>query len=351
MKRKVELIDLLIKIETAIHDCYRELSKVDLGRNKNKFEKRKEIYRQIEEFQSLENEFFQKLKVLCVSEEEVEEIKNYLFDNFHFCRILALEEYITYQDNGLEARRLLEKIESEMIDFSDVLEFNEDEEMDISIQNDSVIEEEALITPLIDSEDVIRFIQRIDMLLSDNELEPFTKQQLHQFKYDMIFVHPKIENLLIKDYCIPTLAIFDAKKHAAFSFRMVDEKIEKAYDQLREIQILNMAEALSQKINQNDNIANQLRYLAIDIWVESISDEKLFNIINFLEEKAENSYNTVIYENRFAVYEKIYEKYKDRLQEFEREYELSEKEIEKENVKVKQIKNNTLSMTGSDTNQ
>ena len=42
MKRKVELIDLLIKIETAIHDCYRELSKVDLGRNKNKFEKRKE---------------------------------------------------------------------------------------------------------------------------------------------------------------------------------------------------------------------------------------------------------------------------------------------------------------------
>ena len=71
----------------------------------------------------MENEFFQKLKFLCVSEEEVEEIENYLFDNFHFCRTLALEEYITYQDNGLEARRLLEKIESEMIDFSDVLEF------------------------------------------------------------------------------------------------------------------------------------------------------------------------------------------------------------------------------------
>lgn len=345
MMKQTEVVQLLIKINHGIYLCYQDLIAIELDENKkNRSEDFMDIYRKIREYRSLEDEFFLRLKNSCFTNKDIDKIYNYIFDLYQVSDgVSFLPTYIKYLDRGIEARRVLERVKSEIVIPPEITIADEDDEMLTSADIDDILSlagEEAILTPLIDDEDVIRLISKIDtelLLNCENNQKSLSKKQLYELKYDLFFLNRKFEGMLVEDWCLPSLSLVDAKNMACFIFDLKDEKVERVYDNLRENEILLLVEDLSQKKNRGNSIENKLRYILIDMWMESLSDQVVSTIMERIEDKVENSYSEDIFEARDTIYQGLYAKYEDRIMDSK----LSEAPDEEELVKKSSSKKKT----------
>lgn len=335
---KEKLIEILIQLNHEIYLTYQELVENEL--NQSKESRNREIYSQIRDFRLLEDDLFARLEKYCQTNKDVDAIYDYIFDLYEVSDDgVFLFSYIEYLKQPIEARRLLEKIKmvgSSIISISS--DSNEEDEEEIYFDSlDNIVGEEEILAPLMDLEDVVSLITKIDqhlLLNCESNLNSLTKKQLIQLKYNLIFLNREVEEMLVEDCCLPTPVLVDAK-NIARTVNLNDEKVEQAYDNIRKNEILLLFEDLSQKRNYN-TFANQLRYIIIDLWMESLSDQVVTTIMESIEDKVQNSYNEDIFEARDNIYQGLYEKYEERLMEASEE--LSEEELSSIDKGKKKIK-------------
>ena len=338
---KIEIVQLLIKISRGIYSCYQELVELELVNNKEHRSKNIiEIYRTIREYRLLEDEYFSKLVDIAVTNEDIDEIYDHLFELYGITDgVSFFPMYVQNLDQNIEARRVLERIKAEIVIPPEIYLSDEDDEDDFKGTFDegedllSLVSEETILVPLLNEEDIVRLLSKIDtelLLNCDTNLNSLPKRKIYQIKYDLFFLNRQFEGMLVNDYCIPSLSLVDAKDRACSIFNFRDEKIEKTYDTLRENDILLLVEDLSQKKNKGSSFENKLRYILIDLWIESISDSKLFEIMGKIEDRMNNSYNEEIEENRANIYHRLYSKYGERIMEYEIEDVLEEEDMEED---------------------
>lgn len=336
-----KIIQLLIKINRVIYSCYQGLIDLELLENKKeRVDDFKDFYQKIREYRLLEDEMFDKLTSLCVTNEQVNEVYDYFSLVYQLIdEPFLLSSYIQYSGYNMAAMRLFERVKSEIVVPPEVILTNENDD-DFNIltkKNDSPPDidlfstgEDDVLIMLINDEDVIGLIHKIDtqlLLNRGSDLNSISKKRLYQFKYDLFFLNRRFESMLIDDGLILSPSLVDAKKLASLKFDFNDERVERGYDEIREAEILKMVEQISQKKNQgNYSVQNKLRYIVIDFWFESISDFKLFDIMGKIEDKMKSSYNEEIEEERANVYHELYSKYGERISEYE-VVEMSEEEI------------------------
>lgn len=321
---KKEIVQLLVKIGDGIYSCYQELVEFELDENKkDKVEVVVEIYHKIRDYRLLEDEYFSKLENESITNKDIDEIYDYLFEVYEVTDgVSFLPNYVKHLDQNMGARRVLERIKAELVITPEVYLSDDEEEESFDLMDEllSLASEETVLVPLLDEEDIVRLISKIDtelLLNCDTDLNSLSKKKIYQIKYDLFFLNRRFEGLLVNDYCIPSLSLVDAKDRARSIFGLSDERIEKTYDSLRENNILLLVEDLSQKKNIGISVENKLRYILIDMWIESISDEKLYDILGKIEDKMNNSYNEEIEENRANIYHGLYSKYGERIAEYE----------------------------------
>lgn len=236
--------------------------------------------------------------------------------------VSSLPNYVKHLDQNMGARRVLGRIKAELVIPPEVY-LSDDEEYEIFDEMTelfSLASEEIVLLPLLNEEDIVRLISKIDtelLLNCDTNLNSLPKRKIYQIKYDLFFLNRQFEGMLVNDYCLPSLSLVDAKDRARSIFDLKDERVEKTYDSLRENDILLLVEELSQKKNMGVSVENKLRYILIDMWIESISDAKLFDILGKIEDKMNNSYNEEIGENRANIYHGLYSKYGERITQYE----------------------------------
>lgn len=339
---KEKLIEILIQLNHEIYLNYQELVEIELNRSQKN--RTKEIYSEIRDYRLLEDELFTRLEEYCQTDKGIDEIYSYIFDLYEVSDDISfLLSYIEYLDQGIEARRLLERVKKIVtppkifISSSSYDSYEEDDEENHFDPLDTIVDEEQILAPLMDLEDVVGLLHKINkhlLLNCDSNPTALTKKQLIQLKYNLIFLNGELEGMLVEDYCLLPTILVDAKSIArAANFN--DEKIEQAYDNIRKNEILLLFEDLSQKRNYN-TFANQLRYIIVDLWMESLSDQVVTAIMESIEDKVQNSYNEDIFEARDNIYQGLYEKYEEKLMEASEE--MSEEELSSIDKGKKKIK-------------
>lgn len=320
---------ILINILKAIRKCYQEI--IDIELDDSITDKNKEIvqiYKKISQFRELEDQYFFKLDEFCNSEKDIDKLVEYVLENYNVTDgIIPGYEY--YLDFNIEVRRILERINTD-INIMPYQILCDDQEFDseANLEKDSIVSEEALLVPLMDEETVVAFIHKIDSILKNNETCFFSKRQLLQLKYDMFFLNRKLEGPLINDCCILPLQCVDAKNILTSTLDINDERLEKAYDENREYDILKLVEDLSQRRNQKDIFKCELRYMFIDLMFDSISDFKIADIMSKIMEQVDDSYSDSVKEARLNVFERLAHTYKERMQESSMEEIIDEADFE-----------------------
>lgn len=336
-KNKYNIVNSLIAIGKKIHDCYTRLADIEICDDKeDRVVEIKKIYSDIREYREFENIMFSNLTKICISDEEINEVYDYIFDvyqikddtNFLFyyiknyeknVEVLRLLEKLNFMecDNDIEDNNSVKEVGAiQVIRLDELLNKNVNNSKNMDANNSGFIE-------LMNEEDVMLLIDKIDeylLLKSDNEEEDnlFVKKQLVRVKYDMIFLTNSLETMLFEDdYRLYPSSFVNTKVIAARDYDMNDEEIDMLYDSIRKDEILRMAEDFSQIKSYDDSeLKDLLRYLVIDVWFDSVSDLVLANIFGELFIKAKNSYNRDIFEARKLVYEDFLERYKDRISKF-----------------------------------
>lgn len=331
-----KIIRLLINIGKEIRECYKEISVIELDDDKDKFKRYTEVYSKIRDYRALEEHLFSKLDDYCTNEKIYNELYSYIMDMYQLGSETILLEYADKLDFSIEVRRVLNEI---ALRFS--FENNEDDSLDDNdVYKDFFNENVIRIAPLMDDEDIIRFIDKINKeLASFDSSVDLSKEQLCQFKYDMFFLDRNLEGMLVEDYCIPSFALVDAKSRAISLFGLCDEEVDRTYDELRESDLLVVMAQLSEAKNEDHfSVQNQIRYLLLDIYFESIDDYKFIEVMNNFEDYVNSSYNDEIFERRERVLNIIKERYAKRISNsMVYEEELFETDYEKELERVKRF--------------
>lgn len=344
---KEKYIKGLINISKTIYSCYQELITIELGHKKNKITDMKKVYDKIREYRALEDYMFHELKNCCYSKNDVSFILTNLYNTYQ------IEEEPIFQGGGylrnlsflIEIRRVVNRIQKDisLIEptpfYKEDTEELEEENYNSCYDDSAVIDEQAILSSLLEEEDTIRFINKIHNFIHNYNSKKIklSKKQLLKLKYDMFFLSPLAEATLIEEYKIPPLLFCNAKERAAVLYHFTDSQMEEAYDLCREYDILEQVTEISQKRNQG-SIQNEIRYMIIDMWAETVSDEKLSEILGKIEDSAYNAYNDEIKNLWHQIYERLYEKYYERVKDYEVVEELGEIEEEKNpnsNQKVK----------------
>lgn len=327
-------ISMLVKINSGILKCYKEIIEIELSDEMDdKFHRIINIYKEISQYRVFEDQYFDKLKGCCTTKKKFDDLYAYILEVYQVSEAGRMFfENVEYLDYQLEVRRILQRMSREIEiptdDFLNTFDFDSfistlDKPFTSDVSNERLssheVSNEELLEPFVDEEDVVRFIQKIDLSLINYSSSEncFTREELCKLKYYLIFLNRDFEEMLINDYCILPSLFIDSKRRASLCYELSDEDVYKAYDNIREVQILAMAEDLSQARNQNDHFRNNLRYMIIDLWAEAIDGQMLSDIMVKLEDKAINSCNEAILNARFKVYDELYNKYENRILQYE----------------------------------
>lgn len=326
MKRE-EIVKSLLWIEKEIRGYYQSLASMEIQAKKEILD----IYSNIRECCELEDILFSKFYMVYCNNKSISNLRRSLCDFYEITddnNFLFM--YVNDSDDNVIIRRLLEKIypdfdqyeENEDID-SDIKTYeDEDSEDDIdSPREDDLFYEKGILFPLMEYEDSVQLIKKIDDLDEDeftvNNIycPPLDKKVLRKVKYDLIFLNDNLEKMMLGDYTIPT--VIDSKAIASLKFNLFDERIDKAYDDIHELDIMNTVEFLSQRKNQKISYKNTLCYLLIDLWIEKMDDIKFNNIMEKIEDSVGTAYNDDIKKNRREVYNTLHKMYDNRIEHSE----------------------------------
>lgn len=326
--KSIKIIDTLINIEKKIRLCYKDIVDIELNNSlkNSSFKEPIEVYSEIRKYRDLEEFMLSKLNIFCTSVEEINKIYDYILGVYKvFNSSDVIMEYAKSFDKNIEARRLLSKIWDKYgEEFSDnqydsYSDSNSVKIIDILSGDIQTIpsngrsgNNKELLKSLMDMEDSVRLIKKIDthLLLNcnddsnkDNKKKKLTKAQLYQIKYDMFFLNDELEQTLVEEYRIPTLAYVDSKNIASIIYGLDDEEACKNYYEVREDSVFEMVDYLSQRKKQKSfNYLKQLDYIIIDMWLESLDDNEVSSIFYRLLDWISKSYNSEILDARHTVY-------------------------------------------------
>ncbi len=328
MKNK-KMIDVLLIMGKEIRKCYQEIVNLECFFPDKTNEKNK-LFTTISEYKEIENDLFKNLTKKMKRENNWDTVYQSLISIYPFPNENALQDYCKNQDQAIEVRRLLEKIESKYDVTSEEISQEEEEEAIFFFTTNPRNDEETLcqeiMIPLMKEEDIIRTILKIDSILNVIE-DSETKKKLCQWKYDLIYLNEDLENILLSEYVIPSLSIVDSKRKAKILFDLDDELVENTYDMIHSSLLFEILTDLTKEKYQNlPDFSYQLHLLLSDVYASTIPDQALYQVISDLENMAENSYNQTIGLNRSKIFEVFYQRYQERFAQFEIE-EFSEQEI------------------------
>ncbi len=317
MKKK-EIVRSLLGLEKAIRDCYQKLCVSGFC---------EDILEKIKNYKVLEQEMFERLYRVYSSSGDISNLKDFFLSYYGvFDEISSLYMYTLSLDKNIEVKRVLNKLSSDLFcDEEDLMSFSanvivedqEEDDEDIEIVSDYFDYEKNTLKMLIEYEDMISCIRKIDGIssfdLGDRYSLPLDKNFLKKVKYDLIFLNDNLDTMFSGDFILPTY--FDTKRVAAIKFGLFDEQIDKYYDIIRIEDILQMFDVLSQKKNQGEpSVQNSLRYFLLDLWMNTLADMQFMQVIIKLGNIVNNSYNQSIMEARKHVYKRLMDMYSDRIQ-------------------------------------
>jgi len=303
-----KIISSLINIDKEIRKCYLDLAKLEFNDNTD-LNAIREIYSNIREYRLLEEHFYSKLSLICTNVENYNEVYAYISETYNVIDDVLFFEYINDLDSSIEARRIIIEF-VKRFRFDDNDSFFKNDEMEDIEEELTECYSDLIFNSLIDEEDNVRFIRKIDKELESGITVDISKEKLCQIKYDIIFLSRSLEEMLVEDYSILSIPLVDAKSIASSLFGFTDEDIAQSYDFVRISDLLDMMEQLSQKKNENfDSLNNQLRFLLLDIWFESLDYRIVVNVLNEFEKIVNDSYNDDIYGRRNNVLEILNKRY------------------------------------------